>query len=299
MWDLGTGIFEEMDIVLGCLDNVETRMAVNRQCWLTETPWIDAGMNKLGLRVEFYKPPELPCYQCNLTNEQFNNVNKRYSCDYFKRKAYDEGKMPTTQIASAIVSALQVQECIKYICNQSVSVGKKIYFQGTTNDFEIFTKQINESCYAHGTYPNTIPLKLNTDISLRNFLNYISQDQYSGKGAILDFRGDRTFVKAISCRSCGNEIKIMRPTFRIDDSETVCVNCRNGNIKLSALEIETQKETQEQFSIENTDDELLNMSLHDLGVPYMHVVAVQNTNGDYKYFKLENDKSKILPSISN
>jgi adenylyltransferase/sulfurtransferase len=297
VWELGTGIYDEVDIVLGCLDNVETRIAVNKHCWLTETPWIDAGMNELALRVEFYKPPELPCYQCNLTNEQIGNANKRYSCDFFKKKSFKEGKIPTTQIASAIVSALQVQECVKYICGKSVSLGKKIYFQGTINDFNIFTKKINNNCYAHVNYDNVISIPLTTNVSLKEFLTFISQEKYSGKGATLDFRGDRTFIKVISCRSCGRKITIMRPTFRVEDIETVCTKCQKGSNDFILTDIETQKEIQEQFNFENTSGEILDMSLHKLGVPYMHIVAVLDLNGNYKYYKFDADKYFLLPEI--
>ncbi len=294
VWELGTGIYDEMDIVLGCLDNIETRIAVNKNCWLTETPWIDAGMNELALRVEFYKPPELPCYQCNLSNEQMGNVNKRYSCDFFKRKSYDEGKMPTTQIASAIVSALQVQECVKYICDQNISVGKKIFFQGTTNDFDIFTKRTKDNCFAHVTYPEVISLPLTSAITLLEFLNFVSKDSYSGKGAILDFRGDRTFVKSISCKKCNKKIEIMRPTFKIEDTETVCHNCKINSENFELSDDETQKETLEQFSIEDTSDEILGMSLHELGVPYMHIVAVFDAKENYKYYKIDGDKKFLF-----
>ena len=63
VWELGTGVFREMDIVLCCLDNIETRFAVNRQCWLSGTPWIDCGIYELAGHVNVYNPPQLPCYQ--------------------------------------------------------------------------------------------------------------------------------------------------------------------------------------------------------------------------------------------
>ena len=41
--DLGLGLFADVDLVIGCLDNREARLWVNRQCWKIGTPWIDAG----------------------------------------------------------------------------------------------------------------------------------------------------------------------------------------------------------------------------------------------------------------
>lgn len=294
VWELGTGIYQEMDIVLGCLDNIETRIAVNKHCWLVNTPWIDAGMQELALRVEFFKPPHLPCYRCSLTDQQFLNENKRYSCDFFKKKAFDAGKIPTTQIAAAMVSALQVQEAIKFLCGQEVSIGKKIYFQGTYNGFDIVSKSINENCIAHSSYPDIVSIPLSNQNSLKEFLLYVSHKKYSGEGATLNL-GDRTFVHSIACKNCGNSISLMRPTFRIDESETVCNKCKEtqSNNK-QHLDTATTKKVQESFSFSDSTEEILNMSLYDLGIPYMQIVAVSDINNNYKYYKLNSDKSKIL-----
>lgn len=295
VWDLGTGIYQEMDIVLGCLDNVETRIAVNKHCWLVNTPWIDAGMQELGLRVEFYKPPHLPCYQCNLTNEQLINSNKRYSCDFFKKKAFEAGKIPTTQIASAIVSAIQVQEAIKYLCGQRIEAGKKIYYQGTCNDFDVVSKSINDNCIAHSSYPEIIPIPFSCKDSLQDFLEYISTSKNSGTGATLHL-SDRTFVQSISCKNCGRKINIMRPTFRISESETMCEACSKKNEKSTQylFSEESRKTTNEYFSLSNTTEEILNMRLKDIGVPYFHILSVYDINGTYKYYKLNKDKEFLL-----
>jgi len=295
VWDLGTGIYQEMDIVLGCLDNVETRIAVNKHCWLVNTPWIDAGMQELGLRVEFYNPPNLPCYQCNLTKEQLATANKRYSCDSFKKKAYDAGKIPTTQITSAMVSALQVQEAVKFLCGQKVNCGQKIYYQGTCNDFDIMSKSINENCYAHSYYPNIISIPCSSEDSLKDFLNFVTQDCYSGKGATLHL-SDRTFVHSISCKNCGNSIELMRPTFRIEDSETICEKCKENENVIEHSNTETIRKTQETFSLENSFD-ILKMSLNEIGIPYMQIVAVSDVKENYKYYKLNGDKTKILSNF--
>ena len=292
VWDLGTGIYDEMDLVLACLDNVEARMSINKQCWLTKTPWIDSGIYELGMRVEFYHPPQEPCYQCNLTPTQMANVNKRYSCDYAKLKAFEEDKMPTTQITSAIVSAIQVQEAIKFLCDQEVAIGKKIYFQGKINDFDILSKKTNDSCTAHANYPEVTDIPLNITATLREFLIYISDNKFSKDSASLDFRGDRTFIKTASCRTCFNKIKLMRPTFRIDAEEFICGNCRSGGKTYLTTDknIEAKKETQEVFNLDNTDNALLDYSLHKLGVPHMHILAVISKKNEYKYYKLTDNQ---------
>mgnify|MGYP001792225472 CR=1 FL=1 len=294
VWELGTGIFREMDIVLGCLDNVETRLFVNRQCWLTNTPWIDAGIYELGGHVTVFIPPELPCYECATTKEQREAARVRLSCDEFKRTLLKEGKMPTVQVTSSIVSAIQVQETLKLLCHQKVESGKKIYFQGKLNDFDVLKLPQRENCIGHVTYPEIHSLPLNNSVKLRAFLEYVSQETFSGEGATLDYRGeDRAFVISAKCKTCAKSINFNRPNFRIFDWEAICSDCRSSFGKdakndVSKDEMKTigNKQTVSDFSLKETSESILNMSLWQLGVPHRHVVAVRAKDQSYKYYEL-------------
>lgn len=295
VWELGTGVYRHVDIVLGCLDNIETRIAVNKQCYLAGTPWIDAGIYELGLRINFYQPPHAPCYQCSLSPNQWQAARERYSCDDFKKQVVSEGKIPTVQIASALVGALQVQEAVKFLCGQDVAVGKQIYYQGKTNDFDVFDMPENPDCWAHqASYDEIISLDLDTDSLLKDFLKEISKDEHSGEGATLDFRGDRTFVKNMSCRTCQKQIEFYRPSFRIFDYESHCEECRSEGKNEEDKQTPAPKQTVGQFNLETTEERLLNFSLKELGVPILHVVAVQDIDGKHKYYELTGDKKKLF-----
>src|SRR5690606_29909653 len=47
-FEVGMGLFRHVDVVIGGLDNREARMAINRRCWLTNTPWIDGAIEALN-----------------------------------------------------------------------------------------------------------------------------------------------------------------------------------------------------------------------------------------------------------
>jgi molybdopterin-synthase adenylyltransferase len=292
VWELGTGIFRSVDLVLGCLDNVETRFAINRRCWLANTPWIDAGIYELGGSVSVFIPPEAPCYECGASKQQLEAARKRYSCDDFKRTLLDEGKMPTVQVTSSIISAIQVQEAVKLLCGQKVESGKKIYFQGRVNDFDVLTLIKNDNCDGHTTYPEVISLQLKNSISLKEFLTFVSVAELSGSGATLDFRADLTFVKSISCKSCGKNIELNKPRFRIFDMETICADCSKQGVAIHNKALNEQvasKTTISEFSLEQTSEDLLYMSMWELGVPYCHVVSVRDKHDRYKYYELSLD----------
>ncbi len=44
---LGLGIFRRMDVIIGCLDNREARLAVNRFCYWVNKPWVDGAIQEL------------------------------------------------------------------------------------------------------------------------------------------------------------------------------------------------------------------------------------------------------------
>ena len=83
--DLGLGLFADVDLVIGCLDNREARLWVNRQCWKVGTPWIDAGIQEIQGVVKVFVPPDSACYECAMTERDYQLLNLRYSCPLLSR----------------------------------------------------------------------------------------------------------------------------------------------------------------------------------------------------------------------
>lgn len=299
VWELGTGVFREMDVVLGCLDNAETRLAINRQCWLGQTPWVDAGIYELAGAVSVFAAARPPCYQCAATKEQLAAARRRYSCDDFKRALAEQGKAPTVQVASAIASAVQVQEAVKLVCGQEAAVGKKIFFQGAVNDFALLNYPVNPDCAAHATYAEVVPVGLGCGVTLRDFLELVSHEEASGAGATLDLRGDRTFVVSAPCRGCGRAVELLRPNFRIYEHEVACAECRRRGLANNAPDGDGRERPKrvapDRFSLAETEPRVLDLTLHEIGVPPLHVLAVADRRGDYRYYELAADAHALFP----
>ena len=301
VWELGTGLYQSMDLVLVCVDNVEARLAVNRHCWLGGTPWIDSGVNELGLHVTLFMPPHPPCYECTISSRQRQAANRRYSCDNFKRAAFQEDVVATVQLATSLASALQVQEAMKVICEQPSARGKSIYFQGTTNDFDLLDLQVNPQCAAHGlSYSDVVELQVGTNIKLGELLEILSEAGHSGHGATLDFRGDREFVASAGCRSCGKSMEFHKPSFRIVDTDLFCAECRDSRARRRELDpnAPSEKCVLSEFSLPSTAAAILNRSLRELGVAYWPILAAYDEHQEYKYYELCGDKAALLPTIS-
>ena len=288
VWELGCGVFRRFDVVVGCLDNVETRFALNRNCRLVGKPWIDAGISELSGNVKVFGALEGACYQCFASEDELRAIRQRYACDDFKKRMLSEHKMPTVQISSAIVSALQVQEAIKIILGKPALTGKKIYFQGTTGDFEVIRMREDPDCLAHASYDAVVETPLTSGATVREFLSFVSAQARSGPGAVLTF--DRQFLHAITCEHCGRKTVFNRPAFSLFIDEVQCAHCaqavdRNNFEYIEALSLESRAD-------------LLDLTLAGLGIPKLHIVSVQGSDGEYHYYELTGDVPNVMPQMA-
>jgi adenylyltransferase/sulfurtransferase len=210
--------------------------------------------------------------------------------------------MPTVQVTSALISALQVQEAIKLIHNQQPAVGKRIACNGLTNNYLLITLQILDECLAHGTYDNIEELPLSANQTTLKEL-FFAVENSLGKGATLNL--GRRFILEIRCRHCGKILPLMRPAHRIFDDELICNDCNEGRKETSHERIEsftpksedqTYVKSVSSFSYKDAPEELLNMTLWDLGVPPLHILSASN-NGEHKAFELTADCAKVLGTL--
>lgn len=296
VYELGDGVFRRADIVLGCLDNAETRMYVNKICMRYDLPYIDAGIGSLGCTLQIMKGHSHGCYQCHAASYKFED-RFRQSCDITKKKAEAEGKMATVQCTSAIVSGMQVQEALKVICNINPEFGVELHFQGTANLFNKFKMNIDENCWCHLLDSRDVVCEspLSASDSLRDFLLYTSKMGYTTL-AINDFEDHlRNFITYAKCPGCGNSVKVFRPMFKVFSDDFYCDECKGHNVSerfinvIDDISIST-------YSLEDTAEDVLDMSLNDLGIPYFHVLPVINPNTDETaYFELTGDMNRMMP----
>ena len=122
--DVGLGLFADVDVVIGCLDNREARLWVNRQCWKVGTPWVDSGIQEIQGVVKVFVPPDSACYECAMTARDYQLLNLRYSCPLLSREQILEGKVPTAPTIASMMAALEVQEALKIIHGMPVAAAR-------------------------------------------------------------------------------------------------------------------------------------------------------------------------------
>ncbi len=151
--DIGLGLFHDVDLVIGCLDNREARLWVNRQCWKTGTPWIDAGIQEIQGVVKVFVPPDSACYECAMTERDYQLLNRRYSCPLLSRDEILSGKVPTAPTIASMMAALQVQEALKLLHGMPVAAGSALVYNGVANQFYSTRLPFRDDCLSHETYP--------------------------------------------------------------------------------------------------------------------------------------------------
>ncbi len=220
--DLGLGLFADVDVVISCLDNREARLWVNRQCWKVSTPWVDAGIQEIQGVVKVFVPPESACYECAMTERDYQLLNLRYSCPLLRRDQILEGKVPTAPTIASMMGALQVQEALKLIHGLPVAAGSALVFNGVANQFYSTRLPFREDCLSHETYPTPIELPLGHAQTVAE-LFAAARPTLAGR---LTLALDRDLVTGIDCPRCGWHLDVFRPRSRVGQVEATCPHCR-------------------------------------------------------------------------
>lgn len=269
VWDVGLGLFRQVDIVIGCVDNREARLAINQACWKTNTPWIDGGIDVLHGIVSVFVPPESACYECTLTDLDYNILGVRYSCPLLRYDDLLEGKTPTTSTSASIIAGIQVQEAVKIIHGLDVPKGKGIVFNGLTYECYLIEYPKKKNCQSHEYYEEIIKLDKGVEeITFRELLE-LAQESL-GDGAILEL--DRDVVTKFQCNKCNEEFPVSKVLGKISVEEGKCPKC--GEIRMMDM-----------TNTVSGKDEFVDKTLSEVGIPPFHIIAARNGK-EIKYFEL-------------
>jgi molybdopterin/thiamine biosynthesis adenylyltransferase len=224
--DVGLGLFARVDLVIGCLDNREARLWVNRQCWKTGTPWIDAGIQEIQGVVKVFVPPDSACYECAMTKRDYELLNFRYSCPLLTRDQITSGKVPTAPTIASMMAALEVQEALKLLHGMPVAAGSALVFNGVSNQFYSTRLPFRDDCLSHETYPDPIELGLGCASTVHELFALARPHATGPLRLVLD----RELLVAIDCPRCSWHQAMMRPRVRVKASQAVCPNCNEPGV---------------------------------------------------------------------
>ena len=287
--DTGLGFYRRMDVVIGCLDNLQARLALNRQCHRAGKTWIDGGIGELEGQVSVYQPGK-NCYECNLTDEEKCDLNRAMPCAGMVTLNAAAGQTPTTSVSASIIGAIQVQEAMKHI-NRDVYattgktdkaqtmtnsafttlVGKLFFYEGMhpsagIYDFATFDKD----CTAHEYWNPVVEMpKLSADTTISEAFALLKQ-ALSVDTVEINLRNDK-FVDRIVSRESNQRFFPMLPASKIPlyikaNEELFYLNATEGFY---------------QHDFENIDESFpyQQFTLRNIGIPYLDIIQVSTPHG--------------------
>jgi len=276
--DLGLGLFAEVDVVIGCLDNREARLWVNRQCWKVGTPWVDSGIQEIQGVVKVFDPrcDGTACYECAMTARDYQLLNLRYSCPLLRRDQILEGKVPTAPTIASMMGALEVQEALKLIHGLPVAAGTALVFNGVGNQFYATVLPYRDDCLSHERYPEPVPLPIGHDAPAVALFE-AARALIPGP---LTLELDRDLVVAIDCVDCGGRLEVFLPRTKVAQSHALCPTCgASGRPEVVNAVPESSP--------------LAERPLAALGVPAFDVLRVDGKDAS-AFFRLDGDRRRVL-----
>lgn len=308
---LGDGVIRHLDLVIGCVDNEQTRLYISNICQMLKKPYIDTGIGGFNWNVFTASGQDgCPCYACTLSQKSEEKALSRIrnSCDVTRREAAQEGHVPTIGISAAAAAALAVQEAIKvsHFIKDPMSAlypprfGVLTLFTAQENTLKNLHIPIRGSCEHHDNYDAYGGVKespMSAHWLLKDVLAWV-QDMYGTSYEIALYKdcvcADRGFVTKAHCEHCGKEIDVYRPQ-PLNDSDMLCSSCQ-ANSRMPTMP--SNAELKAMFSPED-EERLQQMTLIQLGIPPLHILEFvpKNSAGDSLFIELTGDLEEVMPNL--
>jgi molybdopterin/thiamine biosynthesis adenylyltransferase/DNA-binding transcriptional regulator YhcF (GntR family) len=275
--DIGLGIFRRMDVIIGCLDNREARLALNRFAYWINKPWVDGAIQEFFGLARVFVPGDGACFECSLTEQARRDLSIRYSCPLLARENILLGKVPTTPTIASIIGAVQAQEALKLLHGKPVQAGHVMHFNGMTNEVHTTAYTPVEDCESHWTYGDITELPLRVDTTTLGELLQIARRDL-GPEAVIEL--DQELVISLSCQQCGSREEVLEPISKVGFNRAHCPAC--GLLR----------ETELSHTITG-EESFLSRTLASLGVPALHILRAFNAS-EYRFYELSGDLAEAL-----
>ena len=288
--EIGLGIYKDVDVVIGCLDSRIARYLLNRLCMRVGKTWIDGSIENMTGVVKVYAP-EINCYECNLSREEFNHIMLRTGCADVVRAQTSAGRVATTPISASIVGAMQAQEAMKIIHSSEgeptpfkTLLGKMWRFEGMTNTITTYKySSWKNNCPAHEHWSQIVCGEgLSADMKVKDVLAAL-KILLDVNVVEINMRNNKFIDKIISDKP-EKEFELHIPESKLE--ETI-----QSDDELRKLSYRT---IFHKCFYENIDSEFpyMDLSLKEIGIPYYDIIQVSTDKG-IRYVELCDDARRF------
>jgi molybdopterin/thiamine biosynthesis adenylyltransferase len=122
-------IIGEVDLIMDCLDNFDTRHVLNRYALRKHIPMVHGGVSGMNGQITFLHPPETPCLWC------------------IQPGSPPPVLFPIVGATAGMIGSLQALEALKYLSGIGTLLKSNVLFwNGATMDFMTLPQQKNPGC---------------------------------------------------------------------------------------------------------------------------------------------------------
>jgi adenylyltransferase/sulfurtransferase len=119
-----------VDLVMDCMDNMETRFILNEYCFKKDIPYIFGGIRGLEGQLTTIIPGETPCLEC-----------------LYPRGIEGKKPFPVFGATPALIASLQTMEAIKLLTGiGDLLAGRMLYVNGETMEFMMININKKKDC---------------------------------------------------------------------------------------------------------------------------------------------------------
>jgi len=129
-----TKLAEGTNLMVDCLDNIQTRQVLNRYCIRTNTPLLHAGIDNWNAQLTLIVPGETACISC-LFGDATDTTEPK----------------PVLGAVAGVVGTMQALEAIKFLIGNSALKNILLYFDAKSLEWTKINIERNPHCKVCGT----------------------------------------------------------------------------------------------------------------------------------------------------
>lgn len=222
--DVGLGVYRAMDVVIGCLDSIRARLALNRLCLRAGVPSLNGGIEATLAEVSLYGEASA-CFECGMSDAMWEREAQRYSCTGLQNDL-PEDKMPTTAVVASLCASYLVNEALyllhreKDTPKQGLNFGQKLFITVRPYGFHITDLPRNPGCLAHDLWqPVEVWAQKPGELTVARLLQ-----QAGMPNGIVELGFD--LLTTMTCVTCGETEEIFQPLETSPATLAFCPVCQ-------------------------------------------------------------------------
>lgn len=146
VYDLSFSFFKNFDCIISTVDNYETRIRLHQLSFFHQVDFINSGIDSQYVSVELfpYSKNRSLCFECSLPYRVYQNIQKRYSCGWIQKYAFEQKQIPTTIVTSSLCASLVTSV---YVHRESYQEAFRIFLDSKSWNFSHVNYKKNPECF--------------------------------------------------------------------------------------------------------------------------------------------------------